>query len=82
MIYYLELFPLRNISIFSNYHENNEGLINRQINLELYASYVYTALAYNFDRSDVALKGKTKSNRVFYIDVLLFRALSIFQKNG
>jgi hypothetical protein len=57
-------------------------LINRQINLELYASYAYTALAHHFDRSDVALKGKTKSNRVFYIDVLLFRALSIFQKNG
>ena len=42
---------------FSNYHEDNEGLINRQINLELYASYVYTAMAHHFDRSDVALKG-------------------------
>jgi len=82
MSFDLKLFFIRNISIFSNYHENNEGLINRQINLELYASYVYTALAYNFDRSDVALKGNKKSNRVFYIDVLFFRALSIFQKNG
>ena len=43
---------------FSNYHEDNEGLINRQINLELYASYVYTALSHHFDRFDVALKGK------------------------
>jgi hypothetical protein len=42
---------------YSNYHEDNEGLINRQINLELYASYAYMALAHHFDRSDVALKG-------------------------
>ena len=41
----------------SNYHEDNEGLINRQINLELYASYAYMAMAHHFDRSDVALKG-------------------------
>ena len=41
-----------------NYHEDNEGLINRQINLELYASYAYMALSHHFDRSDVALKGK------------------------
>jgi ferritin heavy chain len=40
-----------------NYHEDNEGLINRQINLELYASYVYMAMAHHFDRADVALKG-------------------------
>jgi hypothetical protein len=43
---------------FSNYHEDNEGLINRQINLELYASYAYTAMSHYFDRYDVALKGK------------------------
>jgi len=43
-----------------NYHEDNEGLVNRQINLELYASYVYTAMSHHFDRSDVALKGHRK----------------------
>jgi ferritin heavy chain len=43
-----------------NYHEDNEGLVNRQINLELYASYVYMALAHHFDRHDVALKGHHK----------------------
>ncbi|CAF3358744.1 unnamed protein product [Rotaria socialis] len=43
-----------------NYHEDNEGLINRQINLELYASYVYTAMAHHFERPDVALKGHSK----------------------
>ena len=55
------------ISVFiSNFHEDNEGLINRQINLELYASYVYMAMAYHFDRADVALKGKN-SRRKFII---------------
>jgi len=43
-----------------NYHEDNEGLINRQINLELYACYAYTAMAHHFDRHDVALKGHHK----------------------
>jgi len=43
-----------------NYHEDNEGLINRQINLELYGSYVYLALSYYYDRYDVALKGHSK----------------------
>jgi hypothetical protein len=42
----------------SNFHNDNEGLINRQINLELYASYVYTAMSHYFDRFDVALKGR------------------------
>jgi ferritin heavy chain len=40
-----------------NYHEDNEGLINRQINMELYASYIYTAMAHHFGRPDVAFKG-------------------------
>ena len=48
--------PTENLVRF-NYHEDNEGLINRQINMELYASYVYTAMANYFDRPDVALKG-------------------------
>lgn len=53
-------FFLRNVSIFSNFHEDNEGLINRQINLELYASYVYMAMSHHFGRPDVAFKGKNK----------------------
>ena len=51
-------FRFLNLCNFSNYHQDNEGLVNRQINLELYASYVYTAMAQYFDRFDVALKGK------------------------
>ena len=49
---------LTNVVCCSNYHENNEGLINRQINLELYASYAYTSMSHHFDRWDVALKGR------------------------
>ncbi|CAF3506096.1 unnamed protein product [Rotaria sp. Silwood1] len=51
--------PSENLVRF-NYHEDNEGLINRQINLELYASYVYMAMAHHFDRTNVALKGHQK----------------------
>lgn len=40
-----------------NYHEECEAGINKQINLELYASYVYMSMAYHFDRDDVALPG-------------------------
>lgn len=40
-----------------NFHSESEAAINKQINMELYASYVYQALAYQFDRHDVALKG-------------------------
>ncbi|XP_067655835.1 soma ferritin-like [Haliotis asinina] len=40
-----------------NYHEDCEAGINRQINMELYASYVYQSMAFHFDRDDVGLKG-------------------------
>nr|UYM80463.1 ferritin-like protein 2 [Novocrania anomala] len=40
-----------------NYHEECEALVNKQINLELYASYVYQSMAWYFDRDDVALHG-------------------------
>ena len=43
-----------------NYHQDSEAAINRQINLELYASYVYLSMSYYFDRDDVALKKLTK----------------------
>jgi hypothetical protein len=75
MSFISKYFSILNIFIFSNYHEDNEGLINRQINLELYASYVYTAMAHHFDRSDVALKGK-KILMMFFKDIVLsFRTL-------
>jgi len=40
-----------------NYHSEAESGVNKQINLELYASYVYQSMAWYFDRDDVALKG-------------------------
>lgn len=40
-----------------NYHSECEAAINKQINLELYASYVYQSMAFYFDRDDVALCG-------------------------
>jgi len=40
-----------------NYHTDSESAVNKQINLELYSSYVYQSLAWYFDRDDVALRG-------------------------
>jgi len=44
-------------AIRQNYAEACEAAINKQINMELYASYVYQAMAFHFDRDDIALKG-------------------------
>jgi len=43
-----------------NYHSESEAGINRQINMELYASYTYQSMAFYFDRDDVALPGFAK----------------------
>jgi len=43
-----------------NYHKTSEANVNKQINLELYASYVYMSMAYYFDRDDVAFPGLYK----------------------
>lgn len=40
-----------------NYHEQSEAAINKQINMELYQSYVFTSMAWYFDRDDIALAG-------------------------
>jgi len=44
-------------AIRQNYSEVCEAGVNKQINMELYASYVYQSMAYHFDRDDIALKG-------------------------
>ncbi|XP_060632216.2 ferritin heavy chain A-like [Anolis sagrei] len=41
--------------IRQNYQAECEAAVNRLINLELYASYVYLSMSYHFDRDDVAL---------------------------
>ncbi|XP_060068339.1 soma ferritin-like [Ylistrum balloti] len=43
-----------------NFHAETEAGINRQINMELYASYVYQSMYLHFDRDDVALPGFAK----------------------
>lgn len=43
-----------------NYHEECETGVNKQIQLELTASYVYLSLAAYFDRADVAFPGAQK----------------------
>merc|ERR1711953_563355 len=43
--------------IRQNYHEDCEALINKQINMEFYASYVYLSTSSYFNRDDQALHG-------------------------
>ncbi|CAC5368743.1 FTH1 [Mytilus coruscus] len=40
-----------------NFHAETEAGINKQINVELHASYIYQSMAYYFDRDDIALPG-------------------------
>jgi ferritin heavy chain len=47
-------------SIRHNFHQESEAAINKQINLELTASYVYQSMAFYFERDDVALHGFAK----------------------
>jgi len=46
-----------------NYHADCEALINKQINMELYASYVYMSMGAYFERDDIALHGFAKRFR-------------------
>jgi len=47
-------------AIRQNYHSESEALINKQINMELYASYVYMAMGNFFTREDQAMHGFAK----------------------
>ncbi|XP_062263552.1 ferritin, middle subunit isoform X1 [Platichthys flesus] len=40
-----------------NYHPECEAAINKMVNMELFASYTYTSMAFYFSRDDVALPG-------------------------
>ena len=51
---------MANSQVRQNFHEECEAGINKQINMELYASYVYLSMSYYFDRDDVALPGFRK----------------------
>ncbi|NXG95485.1 FRI1 protein, partial [Loxia leucoptera] len=41
--------------IRQNYHRDCEAAVNRMVNMELYASYVYLSMGFYFERDDVAL---------------------------
>jgi len=43
-----------------NFAKECEEALNQQINMELYASYVYLSMSYYFDRDDIALPGFAK----------------------
>uniref|UniRef100_UPI00398E7087 ferritin heavy chain, oocyte isoform-like n=1 Tax=Pristiophorus japonicus TaxID=55135 RepID=UPI00398E7087 len=42
--------------VCQNYHQDCEDSVNKQINMELYSSYVYLSMSFYFDRDDVALR--------------------------
>lgn len=46
--------------IRQNFHVECEAGLNKQINLELHASYTYHSMAFHFERDDVALPGFAK----------------------
>jgi len=46
--------------IRQNFATDVEAALNKQINIELYASYVYLSMSYYFDRDDVALPNIAK----------------------
>ncbi|KAF7636445.1 Tr-type G domain-containing protein [Meloidogyne graminicola] len=46
--------------IRQNFSADCEAAINKQINIELYASYVYLSMSFHFDRADVALPNLAK----------------------
>lgn len=62
MRFFPNLKILRRMSclVRQNFNAECEKEINRQINMELNASYEYLALAYQFDRADSALPGLSK----------------------
>jgi len=43
-----------------NFHQECEAGINKQVNMELHAHYVYLSMSLYFDRDDVALPGFSK----------------------
>merc|ERR1712055_1283951 len=50
-------------AVKQNFHLESEAWINKQINMELYASYVYLSMSAYFARDDIALHGFAKRFR-------------------
>merc|ERR1711955_36240 len=51
-------------AIKQNFHLESEAWINKQVNMELYASYVYLSMSAYFARTDIALHGFAKRFRL------------------
>lgn len=47
-------------TIRQNYNEESEAGVNKQINLELYASYTYLSMSFHYNHTNVALPGAHK----------------------
>merc|ERR1711982_42964 len=62
--YYTTNTRMSQSKVKQNFHSDSEALINKQINMELYASYVYLSMSAYFARDDVALHGFSKRFRV------------------
>merc|ERR1712121_453053 len=61
---YLQTLLISTMSaIKQNFHLESEAWINKQINMELYASYVYLSMSAYFARDDIALHGFAKRFR-------------------
>merc|ERR1711955_8047 len=61
--YYTTNTRMAQSKVKQNFHSDSEALINKQINMELYASYVYLSMSAYFARDDVALHGFSKRFR-------------------
>merc|ERR1711900_153519 len=61
--YYTTSTRMSQSKVKQNFHSDSEALINKQINMELYASYVYLSMSAYFARGDVALHGFSKRFR-------------------
>merc|ERR1712112_581758 len=59
-----QTIPISTMSaIKQNFHLETEAWINKQINMELYASYVYLSMSAYLARTDIALHGFSKRFR-------------------
>uniref|UniRef100_UPI00398E5D91 ferritin heavy chain, oocyte isoform-like n=1 Tax=Pristiophorus japonicus TaxID=55135 RepID=UPI00398E5D91 len=48
-------FRFEDVQGTQRYHKDCEAAVNKQINMELFSSYVYLSMSFYFDRDDVAL---------------------------
>jgi len=57
LLHSIDSFKMAESQIRQNYPEECEALVNKQVNMEFYASYVYLSMSSYFNRDDQALPG-------------------------